>query len=228
MVATITFVRMALVLRNVQERQCFRAQPSHEYLNFQFIRVYSLPEIFFRPAHSRVLVLVFVALWTAMASSLNYFSIPQRGNGYGQDKARLTNGLPKYSSAVQEKMHRHTRSMSWTVPVSVPIPGVRTRRLRLFVPNPTRMQPLGLSRIGRRRGPLVVGLLLVASLCVFFSFARKFGPEEKQWTPPFGESSTLIFGREDLQRVWEWEIASGHYPSKRESKSSVVPAGIFS
>ena len=153
-------------------------------------------------------------------ASLNYLSIPQRGNGY-PDKARLTNGLPTYSSsAVQEKMHRHTRSMSWTVPVSVPIPGVRTRRLRLFMPNPTRMQQFGLARVGRRRGPLIICLLLFASLCTFFSFARRFGPEEKQWTPNFGEPSTLVFGREDIQRIWKWEIASGHYPSKRESKSS--------
>ncbi|KAF8140351.1 hypothetical protein EV363DRAFT_1393263 [Boletus edulis] len=152
--------------------------------------------------------------------SLNYFSIPKRANGY-PDKTRLTNGLPTYSSAVQEKMHRHSRSMSWTVPVSVPIPGVRTRRLRLFMPNPVRMQQLGLSRVGRRRGPLIVFLLLIASLCTFFSFARRFGPEEKQWTPNFGESSTLVFGRGDIQRIWKWEIASSHYPSKREIPEQV-------
>ncbi|KAF7346844.1 Snorna binding protein [Mycena sanguinolenta] len=27
------------------------------------------------------------------------------------------------------------------------------------------------------------------------------------------EPSTLVFRREDLQRIWNWEIASGHYPS---------------
>ena len=151
-------------------------------------------------------------------ASFNYFSAPQRANGY-PEKPRLTNGLPTYSSAVQEKMHRHTRTMSWTVPVSVPIPGVRTRRLRLFMPNPTRMQQLGLSRFSRRRGSLIICFLLIASIFTFFSFARRFGPEEKQWTPNFGESSTLVFGREDIQRIWKWEIGSGHYPSKRESKS---------
>ncbi|KAG9314280.1 hypothetical protein JVU11DRAFT_5068 [Chiua virens] len=154
-------------------------------------------------------------------SSLNHFSVPQRANGY-LEKSRLTNGLPTYSSsAVQEKMHRHTRSVSWTVPVSVPIPGVRTRRLRLFVPNPIRMQQFSLFRFGRRRGPLIVCLLLIVSLCTFFSFTRRFGPEEKQWTPSFGESSTLVFGREDIQRIWKWEIASGHYPSKREIPEQV-------
>ncbi|KAH7928524.1 hypothetical protein BV22DRAFT_1102989 [Leucogyrophana mollusca] len=148
-----------------------------------------------------------------MASS-NYFSIPQRGNPY-PDKGRLTNGLPTYSSsAVQEKMHRHSRSMSWTVPVSVPIPGVRSRRLRLFMPNPTRMHQLSVSRFGRRRGPFLLLIVLVASVFAVFSFARRFGTEEKQWTSNFGESSTLVFGRDDLQRIWNWEIDSGHYPSK--------------
>lgn len=158
-------------------------------------------------------------------ASFSSHSIPQRANGY-PEKTRLAGGLPTYSSAVQEKMHRHTRSMSWTVPVSVPIPGVRTRRLRLFMPNPTRMQQLGLSRFSRRRGPLIICLLLLASVCTFFSFARKFGPEEKQWTPNFGESSTLVFGREDIQRIWKWEISSGHYPSKRESKSSECSSSL--
>ncbi|KAF9244600.1 hypothetical protein BU15DRAFT_59364 [Melanogaster broomeanus] len=154
-----------------------------------------------------------------MASS-NYFSIPQRANGYPEKLTRSTNGLPTYSSAVQEKLHMHSRSTSWTVPVSLPIPGVRTRKLRLFMPNPTRVQQLGLLRFGRRRGPLFICLLLIASIFTVFSFARKFGTEEKQWTPNFGESSTLVFGREDLQRIWKWEIASGHYPSKRDTTTT--------
>ncbi|KAI6047722.1 hypothetical protein EDC04DRAFT_2863911 [Pisolithus marmoratus] len=145
----------------------------------------------------------------------NYFSTLQRANGY-PEKTRLSNGLPSYSSAVQEKMNRHGRSMSWVVPVTVPIPGVRTRRLRLYMPNLSRVHHLGISRFVRRRGPMVLCFLLIVSVFAVLSFARRFGPEEKQWTPNFGEPSTLVFGREDLQRIWKWEIASGHYPSKRE------------
>jgi len=148
----------------------------------------------------------------------SYFSTQQRANGY-PEKPRLSNGLPTYSSAVQEKLNRHGRSMSWVVPVTVPIPGVRSRRLRLFMPNPGRVDHLGASRFVRKRGPIIICFLLVVSIFTVFSFARRYGPEEKQWIPPnFGEPSTLVFGREDLQRIWKWEIASGHYPSKRESK----------
>lgn len=151
-----------------------------------------------------------------MASS-NYFT-PQRSNGF-PDKSRLTSGLPTFSSssAVHEKMHRHARSMSWTVPVSVSIPGVRSRRLRLFMPNPSRVHQLSVSRFGRRRGPLLLCVVLIATIFTVCSFARRFGTEEKQWTTNFGESSTLVFGREDLQRIWKWEIESGHYPSNAKS-----------
>ncbi|KAG2369426.1 hypothetical protein BDR07DRAFT_1347994 [Suillus spraguei] len=153
-----------------------------------------------------------------MASS-NYFS-PQRGNGF-PDKSRVTNSLPTYSSAVTEKMHRHSHSMSWTIPVSVPIPGVRSRRFRLFMPNPNRIRQINISHFGRRRGPILLCVVLIASVVTVCSFARRFGAEEKQWTPNFGESSTLVFGREDLQRIWKWEIDSGHYPSNAKIPEQV-------
>lgn len=38
------------------------------------------------------------------------------------------------------------------------------------------------------------------------------------WSIPTWESvepSSLIYSREDLRRIWEWEIASSHYPSRR-------------
>ncbi|KAL4070856.1 hypothetical protein J3A83DRAFT_4245942 [Scleroderma citrinum] len=145
----------------------------------------------------------------------SYFSSQQRANGF-PEKTRLSNGLPTYSSAVQEKLNRHGRSMSWVVPVTVPIPGIHSRRFRFFMPNPGRVHHLGVSRFVRKRGPMILCFLLVVSVFAVFSFARRFGPEEKQWTPNFGEPSTLVFGREDLQHIWKWEIASGHYPSKRE------------
>ncbi|KAF9535337.1 hypothetical protein CPB83DRAFT_841595 [Crepidotus variabilis] len=34
-------------------------------------------------------------------------------------------------------------------------------------------------------------------------------------------TSTLVFRRDDLQRIWRWEVASGHYPSR-----SPIPAQI--
>ncbi|KAJ3574080.1 hypothetical protein NP233_g1987 [Leucocoprinus birnbaumii] len=53
-------------------------------------------------------------------------------------------------------------------------------------------------------------------LAFFFVFAlgRRFGTHAKQW-PLSKDTRTLVYGRADLQRIWQWEIASGHYPSRK-------------
>ncbi|KAL0946136.1 hypothetical protein HGRIS_012401 [Hohenbuehelia grisea] len=121
--------------------------------------------------------------------------------------------LPSY--AVQEKMHRH--SAPWTRPVSLPIPGVQTRRLRILVPNTGRLQHLGAHRFGRRRNPL---LLCIACIAIFFTyyilngFSRRDSRDwVEQWPPQNGDPPTLVFQRRDLQKVWNWEISMGHFPS---------------
>ncbi|KAK1216072.1 hypothetical protein PQX77_021303 [Marasmius sp. AFHP31] len=40
------------------------------------------------------------------------------------------------------------------------------------------------------------------------------GTEWSESWPAVGDPSTLVFQREDLQRIWDWEIRSGHYPSR--------------
>lgn len=56
---------------------------------------------------------------------------------------------------------------------------------------------------------------------VYFIFAvnRRFGGDDKGWAGSlsFPDPSTLVYRREDIQRIWEWEIAAGHYPSGRRS-----------
>ena len=70
----------------------------------------------------------------------------------------------------------------------------------------------------RKRGPLLVA---VACLAVFFTVllvTKSFGWSDwgDQWQSGASlEPPTLVFKREDLQRIWKWEIASGHYPSRR-------------
>jgi len=151
-------------------------------------------------------------------SSIHFSSSHRSTNS--RERARLTNGLPSYSAAVQEKLYRHGRSSSWFIPLSTPIPGIRSRRFRLWVPNPARIHQVSVARFGRKRGTLVLcfGVLLL----VFATFAvhRRFNTTSRQWpTFPTGDPSTLVFTRADLQRIWEWEIDSGHYPSSQKSAS---------
>lgn len=146
-----------------------------------------------------------------------YFS-PNHRSTNSREKARLTNGLPSYSAAVQEKLYRHGRSTSWLVPFSTPIPGTRGRRLRLWVPDPARIYRVSVARFGRKRGVLL--MFFGVFLLVFTTFAvhRRFNSASRQWpTLSTGDTSTLIFTRADLQRIWKREIESGHYPSRQKS-----------
>ena len=149
-----------------------------------------------------------------------YFSSNHRSTN-SREKARLTNGLPSYSAAVQEKLYRHGRSPSWLVPISAPIPGISNRRFRLWVPNPARIHQGSVARFGRKRGTLL--LCFGVFLFVFITFAvhKRFTSSSKQWPKfPTGDPPTLVFTRADLQRIWKWEIESGHYPSSQKSTDS--------
>ena len=151
-----------------------------------------------------------------------YFSSSHRSTN-SRENARLTNGLPSYSSAVQEKLHRHGRPSSWFIPFSTPIPGIRGRRLRIWVPNPTRIHQVSVARFGRKRGTLALCFGMLLLVFVTFATHKRFNSSSKQWpTFPTGDPSTLIFTRADLQRIWKWEIDSGHYPSSIKSTSSLT------
>ena len=83
---------------------------------------------------------------------------------------------------------------------------------------------------------MAVGLLCV--VWVLLSLGRRSGSVNKQWPTSFkGDPPTLVFARNDLQKIWEWEIESGHYPSRRKrtyalvvlihhAHGSVVPEGL--
>ena len=151
-----------------------------------------------------------------------YFSSSHRSTN-SREGARITNSLPSYSAAVQEKLHRHGRSSSWLIPLSTPIPGMRNRRLRLWAPNPARIHQVSVTRFGRKRGTLVLCFGLFLFVFAAFAVHRRSDSSPSQW-PTFltGDPPTLVFTRADLQRIWKWEIESGHYPSGQKSASCFV------
>lgn len=126
--------------------------------------------------------------------------------------------LPYPSSVIDEKRRSHSAAIPWTRPVFVSIPGVRTRRLRIFIPNITVLNSL---RVTRKRGPFLLVVACMAVVCTFMLVSKGLGGSDwgDQWqngNP--GEAPTLVFRREDLQRIWKWEVASGHYPSNEPSR----------
>ena len=140
-------------------------------------------------------------------------------NAIRASKGRRSPGLPVYatssisSSAVHEKLGHRNLS-----PWFISIPVINTR-LRLVFLNPRRIHQSSISRFGTVKGSVILCLSFLWFCFFIFALAKRFGTREKKWPRPFlGDPPTLVYGREDLQRIWQWEIASGHYPSRRPSK----------
>lgn len=146
------------------------------------------------------------------------YSSNSRQNGF-RDLSRSPNGLPVFSSSIHEKKLRHAKASSWTISIYLPIPGFRNRHFHIIVPNLSLFHRFTLSHFSRRRRTLVLLFTCVSIIFTIFALAQRFRTREKQWAAPLfpGEPPTLVFGREDLQKIWRWEIQSGHYPSSRAS-----------
>ncbi|KAF9244599.1 hypothetical protein BU15DRAFT_71568 [Melanogaster broomeanus] len=116
-----------------------------------------------------------------------------RPSQYANALRRSRSSLPTYSSAVQEKLDIQSSKRPWLIPISISIPSL------------SRTQP-------RRVRLRVLGPVRASHLTNI--------PEETNWTPTFRDS-TLVFSREDLQKIWRWEIDSGHYPSNAKIPEQV-------
>lgn len=88
-----------------------------------------------------------------------------------------------------------------------------------MTPNIARLHQLSVAKFGRRKGPFMLCIGLLTLLYLIFAVHKRFGTDDKSWPAPsfLGEPPTLVYRREDLQRIWEWEVEAGHYPSSRRS-----------
>ncbi|KAJ6495682.1 hypothetical protein C8R47DRAFT_1116088 [Mycena vitilis] len=112
---------------------------------------------------------------------------------------------PKYYPPDSEDKYHKRPVQTW---VKIPVLGYH-----IVLPNLTSAYHVAASRFGRIRGALVLFLTLLALCFTVFAFVKRFGSPQRKW--PGGDSPTLVFKREDLGRIWRWEVASGHHPSRR-------------
>ncbi|KAJ6602155.1 hypothetical protein B0H10DRAFT_2081063 [Mycena sp. CBHHK59/15] len=124
-----------------------------------------------------------------------------------QNGRPLTSGmLPKYYPP-EDKYHKKPIHIWVRVPVS--LCGLK---FHIVFPSVTSAHRAAVTRFGRLRGALVLFLVFLGLGFILFALVRRFGSPQKTW--PGGDPPTLVFKREDLGRIWRWEIASGHYPSR--------------
>lgn len=146
-----------------------------------------------------------------MASTSAYTSIPRERQQRHAGRLTINNVLPLFSStssAEREKYASYATKTPWSV--IIPLPLQRTHQMRLYCINPRKLYAMTITRFGRRRGSLLLFLLSIFCVAlVKVLFFRK-------------ERPTLVFRREDLQRIWHWEVSSGHFPSRQGSEHSVV------
>ncbi|KAF8918145.1 hypothetical protein CPB85DRAFT_1373893 [Mucidula mucida] len=92
----------------------------------------------------------------------------------------------------------------WTTALYLPVPGRHRGRLRIPILNFAGFHQSTLTRCGRRKGYwLLCSLYLSVFLAIYAAYQALFG-----------EVPTLVFRRQDLRRIWQWEVASGHYPTR--------------
>lgn len=131
------------------------------------------------------------------------------------------------SSALKEKLDLDAgsspTSSSTTFFLPLPFSSNPHRRFKLVLPIPHRIyRRLPTVRVQSRKFlAVVLGLVL---LLVWLLGKRKKGDDNGGWQPPWKDPDTLVFSKEELKSVWEWEIMSGHWPSARKGESPSFPS----
>ncbi|EIW64317.1 uncharacterized protein TRAVEDRAFT_138986 [Trametes versicolor FP-101664 SS1] len=87
-------------------------------------------------------------------------------------------------------------------------------RWTLLYAAPVGVYKASVTKFGRRRGPAMLGACVLVLVLTALAFHGRFVSAKRSW-PLLGATSTVVFERDQLRKIWEWEILSGHYPSTR-------------
>lgn len=171
--------------------------------------------------YERLLNLTAAAQTASFMATSAYFPKNSRQNGHHRARLSISNALPVYassssSSAVQEKYATRAQQFPWLIRASVRVPGLPLPRIRIYFINPRRLHHFSTTRFGRKRGSLFLCISISVLIFFVFALAKRFGTHAKRWPTPFPrDPPTLVYRRDDLQLIWQWELASGHYPSRQ-------------
>lgn len=94
-----------------------------------------------------------------------------------------------------------------------------TRHFKVYLPIPSSVY----SRLPNRPRPmrLLLSVLLISGIIIILTGFKKKGGKTT-WEPPFTDDhddKTVWFTKEEVARIWEWELRSGHHPSTKEGDS---------
>ncbi len=95
----------------------------------------------------------------------------------------------------------------------------RGGRLAMLTTLPTNVYKASVAKFGRRRGPALLCFCCLALLLSTYTLHQRFVSSHRAWPGPWRGSKAAVFGRDELRKIWDWEVRSGHYPSTRPSES---------
>ena len=98
-----------------------------------------------------------------------------------------------------------------------------TGRLAMLTTLPAKVYKASVVKFGRRRGPALLCFCCLALLLSTYALHQRFTSTHKAWPGPWRSSKAEVFGRDEWEKIWDWEVRSGHYPSTRPSES-VLPS----
>lgn len=118
------------------------------------------------------------------------------------------------SSVAQDTMDTQLTAHSlWSIPLPASARRAGSRRIRVRLVSHTHEQSMPWFNCG---GAFSRCCAFLGGLFAVYVVLILLGTEETGWAPTFRDS-TLVFSREELQRIWRWEIDSGHHPSNAKS-----------
>jgi WD repeat and SOF domain-containing protein 1 len=133
--------------------------------------------------------------------------VARQGMVHRERSHHKPNILPTHSNSANVGA-QHRRSSESFMPWTDPVSSFVLRRLRVPLSDPRHVNPLDTRHGGRKKSKLFQCLCIFSIGCIIFAFVKFIRSKDKR---------TLVFGRENLQQIWKWEIESGHNPSYRKS-----------
>lgn len=149
---------------------------------------------------------------------MTIFHIPPKINSRLREKERLkpyaSDTLPTFANGLHEKHTlRRYRNLTSTFYVPVPWPFsrcIRVRHFKIILPIPAKASKYMARTRWKGFNHFVALISIVLLFWNLYNFMRSWP------SLPFKpKKTTLVFSQEDVRRIWEWEVASGHYQSRR-------------
>lgn len=156
-------------------------------------------------------------LTTGESILMTTFHIPPKLGSRLREKERSrphSDSLPTFANGLHEK-HTLRRYRTWTSTFYIPVPWpftrcTRLRHFKIILPIPAKASKLMARTRSRGFNHLIALISVVLLFWNLYNFLRSWP------SMPFkSKKTTLVFSQDDLRRVWEWEVASGHYQSRR-------------